>query len=53
MVNDLNTNCYMLFVAGNMPGGEDKKAFAQAVKKHIGESFRKSKAKTKLEPFLS
>lgn len=31
---------------------EDKRKFAQAVKEHMGKDFKKSKASTKLEPFL-
>ena len=31
---------------------EDKKAFAQAVKAHMGNLFKKSKAREKLKPFL-
>jgi CRISPR-associated protein Cmr6 len=31
---------------------DDKKAFAQAVKAHMGKAFKKSKAETKLAPFL-
>lgn len=35
-----------------LESGEDKKTFAQAVKAHMGKSFRKSKAQKRLEPFL-